>query len=1276
MSTDGNSKRRFGKEPDLIRSFLPVKIIESQKSSAYEYADNIVFCADISGFTNMSEKLSEMGREGSEEVTRIINLFFQPLIEIIYGHGGDIIYFGGDAITAMFDIKHPFEALYAAVEATEFVEKTQNVKTSEGVFKIGIHTALNADKTFFQHTGKHYILAGRACFKVIDLLDNASAGEIVLSSSMAGLLPGVLLKKADEDCYKVSAPYSVIEKKSYKKKSEQKLRSRSSADSENYIPDWIIRQAGSKKAFDQKDGEHRKAAVIFMHFRNIPYDDDQKFSAEQVSVLLDALSKGAVKYKGWINKIDFYKDGIRALIIFGIPQKLDNDEKHAVLFADEILKDDRLMGISMRVGINSGNIFKTPVGSAKRMEMTVMGDTVNTAARIAAKAEERRISTGERVYEKTKGDFRYGESKARHMKGKKGAVRVFEVESAAGASAGGKIEEWLSESRKLVGNEKLMEDFTSAQKDSLNGTAAVFAIEGEAGMGKSRIIREARKGLAKKGFEILEGSCLSYGSALAYHPWTEILNRLFRIYQSDSSEERRRKINEAITNINPSLKMWAPLIGNVMNVDFPSNDVIKNLDNSLKMQKFFDIMEEILIKTSESKPLCIIIEDYHWADRSSSELFVYLAERIKKRRLLFFIAFRPTAVKENFKNIENLHEHKLKELNEQETKELIEDLLDVKELPGQIKSLITEKSQGNPFYVEELVKSLIESGSVVRDSAGNWAFSGESEEVVLPDSVEDIILSRIDRLEAEEKEVLQAASILGREFEGKVLKRLCGKIDDVEQSMEKLRGLDLIRVDEQNSEKYAFKHIMTCETAYNTISFAKRRSMHSEIGRIFEGSGGKSKRDAGLLSYHYMMADDGAKAAKYSIEAGEKAKAVYANDEAIEYFTRALKACGTNDGLKNFAVKSYIGRASVYSFLGRGSDAELDSEKSIEIAESIDDKSFLAECYIEMSVVYELMSNFDRMKETAEKALEIYEKLKDAYGMAKSYNYIGMFFGITGKPDIEKDYLEKTIGLLNIKTSEEIEKRNEGRKRKTGKYVSSLSSALLGIAQNNIGYVYRLLGDLDTALEHYKISLKIRREIGDRIGEAQSLNNVGMVFGRRGKTEKALLCFNKSVDIYEEIGNKKGLGSTLVNIGFLNGKLGRKDKEIEVYLRALEIQEQIGDKYVMSYTLTNIGKYYFESGSYDKSLESHMKALSIRQEINDMSGIGNSFYYVGQSFGALDDRKSQIENYLKALEVYREVKDLKSIKMILPEIIKICENGNEPEETSKYQKMLSEIEEK
>ena len=876
-----------------MASFLPQKLFISKikREKASEIFNAVLLFADISGFTAMSEKLTRLGKEGAEEVNKIINHFFGPLIKIIYKWNGDIYRFGGDAFLAFFpekDEHHPASkrAISAAQEILKFVKAHSKTETKLGAFRINVHIGLAKGNVYFQDLENNFFLGGKVVNNLMSMIDLAGPGEIVVSPEVKNELTNFVFKPKDDAWLFVKTKKKTIEQKYTSGKMmdvKKKL-----AEIENYIPKWLLKRIELKPSFDHKDGEHRKIAVVFLHFAGIPYDKNPRGAEKTLNEFYEIVRTTIEKYDGWINALDVYKDSERVLAVFGFPFAYEDDEKRAVLFTYEILNHPKLKNLNLRAGVNSGSVFAAPVGNELRREYATLGDAVNLAARLGAKAENRTIVVSEPIFNKTFALFDYEFLGEKEFKGKKKKISTYrlikkkEIEKKA-------LTRWISESEKIVGREKEISEIKKTIDLCAKGKGQILSISGEPGIGKSRLVQELVKLSEKAGYQILKGNCISYGSAFSYHPWIDILNDFFNILPEDSIKIRAAKIKDKTAAVNRKLLEWLPVIGEVLGVPFPETSLTRYLDAKLRKQRVFDIIFDFVKYVAQEKPVCLIMEDLHWADTASMELVNYIGRNIEDLPILFTLVYRPLKKQEEFSEKSWTRKIILKELSGEASLELVGNLLSIKEIPDALKKIIINKSQGNPFYIEELVKSLIEQGYIVEEK-GMWQFKGDLKRLQLPDTVEAVILSRIDRLELQDRDVLQVASILGREFDEFLIKGIYSEQKILKKSLANLEHLDLIKQEKgAEQHRYFFKHILTQEVAYGTISFARKQELHRQTG-IFIETELKERKDEfiGLLSYHFYLGGDYDKSLLYSVEAGEKAKKVYANEEAIEFFTRAI----------------------------------------------------------------------------------------------------------------------------------------------------------------------------------------------------------------------------------------------------------------------------------------------------------------------------------------------------------------------------------------------------
>ncbi|MEO0282268.1 MAG: adenylate/guanylate cyclase domain-containing protein [candidate division WOR-3 bacterium] len=877
----------MGENKNIYNLFVPdiFKQLKNESKIFDSFNCSSIF-VDISGFTAMSEKLSKLGKEGSEEVNKILNSYFENLVKITYSYGGDIYRFAGDAFFAIFKEDNKFSldsrerSLNCSYDILKYVKKNENIKTKNGKFKIGVHISLDYGKVNFFDLKSTFFAGGKPLNKLIELSDIAKKGEIITTTEFKEVKNFVF--ESEGDYYKV-----LRRKKTSKFQIDQDKKNFHENILDDYIPVWLKERLKLKNTIDSKDGEHRKISVIFIHLPQIDYENEQEKSLQFLKNYYEIIKEYCEKYEGIITSIDPYKDGERFLIIFGFPKTYEDSEIRSLLFLNDLKHDSRIDFSKLKAGVNSDYVFVSIIGGKERYEYTVLGDGVNLAARIAAKSETGLVLVSENIFNKTYHYFNFKNFGDLELKGKEKKEKTFILENKKELKKEN-ITRWISQTEKIIGRDQEIKRIEETFSKVKNGNGYILSISGEPGIGKSRLVEEVIKISSENEFLIFKGECFSYGSSFSYHPWIEILKEIFDLKPTDDSSAKEQKILKSLENFDQELKEWAALFGELLGITFHDQSNLKYLDTKLKKQKTFDVITKLLLELSMKKPLNIILEDFHWADSISFELFNFVSNKISDHKILLTLVYRPSKDLENAEKKFQTEKIVLKELSKEDSLKLVKNLLNIENISENFKELIIKKSQGNPFYIEELVKSLIEQG-YIEEAENQWEFKGDIEQLVLPESVESIIQSRIDTLDFTDRDVIQTASVLGREVDLDILENIYENKKLLEESLKNLERFDLIKKSETGKNTYYFKHILTQEVAYGTLSFAKKEELHNRIGNFIEEKYIDNLDDFyELLSHHYFHAKNYEKSLLYSYHAGEKAKKIYANEDAIKYFTRAI----------------------------------------------------------------------------------------------------------------------------------------------------------------------------------------------------------------------------------------------------------------------------------------------------------------------------------------------------------------------------------------------------
>jgi ABC-type oligopeptide transport system substrate-binding subunit/class 3 adenylate cyclase len=642
----------------------------------------------------------------------------------------------------------------------------------------------------------------------------------------------------------------------------------------------------------------------------------ERLEPEELKLVVgDAIARmvGAVEAFGGTVK-DLAGDGVLAL--FGAPIAHEDDPERALLaglrivedmgdFAEEVRRSWGIDGFGVRVGVESGPVVVGAVGAGSRVEYGAMGDAVNVAARLQSHAEPGSVLVGEETAARVRQLFEWGEVQELELKGKAGAVAARPM---LGPTAQpGRLRGLDGVQSPLVGRARELAHLEDLTRGALAGAGAILFVTGEPGIGKSRLLSEFRgifeAGAAPRGKPLwIEGKCVSYGESMTYWPFRDLVRSWVGV-AADEPEMRvrialRRGIERLFGDRTPEHYPYlAAMLGLSLEPDAQAR--IAELSPEALQYRTFEVVRHWLQRLAEDGPLAVALEDLHWADTTSLQLLQRLLPDTESEALLLVLTLR----QERDHPAWRLREDAARELPHRTSElalealsgdaglDLLRSLVGEGTLPDEVERRILQHAEGNPFFLEELVRSLVDSGSLVRDGDG-WRFDHETE-VEIPPTVEKVILARIDRLDAHPRDVLTAASVLGREF-GLPLLEAVARDGEVRDSLSALMRLDLLREARRWPEpEYRFKHALIQEAAYRTLVVDERRALHARAAIWLEDRY-KDREDevAGLLAHHWLAAADQDKAVAYLTKAGDRARQEYALDEAIAYYRELLPLLG------------------------------------------------------------------------------------------------------------------------------------------------------------------------------------------------------------------------------------------------------------------------------------------------------------------------------------------------------------------------------------------------
>ncbi len=605
--------------------------------------------------------------------------------------------------------------------------------------------------------------------------------------------------------------------------------------------------------------------------------------------------------------------GDAILAFFGAPIAHENDPERACRAALDIIagakeyaaKLEQERGISsfnVRVGINTGLVVVGDVGSDLRVEYTAMGDAVNLAARMETAAEPGTVLITEATHKLIAPLFETEALGSVHVKGKVEPVSVFRVKAAKEAPA--KVRGIRGLQSPLVGRDAEFAAVKDCLGRLLAGQGGIVSIIGEAGVGKSRLMAEICNSVGASDLTWLEGRTLSFGQTISYWPFQGILWQYAGITEDDSEADAWRKLQGRVSALfDQKTPEVLPYLATLLTLEVRDEyaERVKYLDGEAMGRQVFLASRRFFERLAQEHPLVLVFEDWHWVDESSALLLEHLLPLVERVPLLIVAVSRPyrETVSARLQEVagqgfpERYTEIQLAPLSQADSAQLVRNLLAVEDLPFRVREMIVRKADGNPFFLEEIIRTLIDTGAVVHESAtGRWRATAQIETITIPDTVQGVIMARVDRLEEDVKQALRTASVIGRSFLYRVLRAVEEADRQLDEHLAKLQAIELIREKQRVPEmEYIFKHALAQETAYHSILLGKRRELHARVGEAIESLfPDRLEEFFGLLAYHYARAERWEKAQTYLFKAGDQAGRVAADAEALAHYRQAMVA--------------------------------------------------------------------------------------------------------------------------------------------------------------------------------------------------------------------------------------------------------------------------------------------------------------------------------------------------------------------------------------------------
>jgi class 3 adenylate cyclase/ABC-type phosphate/phosphonate transport system ATPase subunit len=663
-----------------------------------------------------------------------------------------------------------------------------------------------------------------------------------------------------------------------------------------HLAERILAEQAALEARGGTEGERKTITALFADIKGsmeLIEDLDPEEARRIVDPALQLMMDAVHRYEGYVAQST--GDGIFAL--FGAPIAHEDHPQralHAALrmqeeigrYSDE-LRLEKGVPVQIRVGLNTGEVVVRSIRTDDlHTDYVPIGHSISLAARMESLASPGSVVLSEQTHKLTEGYFQFRALAATRIKGVSEPVKSYEVLGLGPL----KTKLQVAARRGLVrfvGRQSEMDQMRRALDSAKSGHGQIVAIVGEAGVGKSRLVYEFKR-VSESSALVLETFSVSHGKAYAYLPLVDLLKNYFQITLQDDERRRREKLMGKVLALDRSLEDTLPYLFSLLGI-LESTSPLSQMDSEIKRRRTFEAIKRLLLRESLNQPLLLVFEDLHWLDSETEAFLNVLAESLATASVLLVVNYRPQ-YRHDWGSKTYYTQLRLDPLAGEHAEEMLTALLgDGVELQG-LRQLISQKTEGNPFFMEEIVQALFDEEVLVRELG--VSLTRPLDEISIPPTVQGVLASRIDRLGADEKALLQTLSVLGKEFSLSVLKQVVDySEEDLETLLSHLQAAEFIYEQPAFPEpEYVFKHALTQEVAYQSVLRERRSVLHERTAQAMEEVFRDGLEDHyGELAHHYGRSENTQKAVDYLQLAGQQATRRSANAEAIAHFTRGLE---------------------------------------------------------------------------------------------------------------------------------------------------------------------------------------------------------------------------------------------------------------------------------------------------------------------------------------------------------------------------------------------------
>jgi len=1124
-----------------------------------------LICIDASGFTALTRHFSALGKEGPEILTSVLNTFFGAMTYVAFQHGGDILKFAGDALWVFFpDDFRPSSFLAGLLAELD---------------KVNSHPDLSENLRLSVHIGAEY-----GTFHLASLgdpnvrLDAEPFGGLVETVFLAcdgaahnAMLIGPVLAQRCVDSrgsanrkqglFPVTPHLDVEGIRTKRPTTEPRIVNPSSLVS--YVPAELVQRMTSAVSASPLQSEYRDVIVLFGNFE-YEYKDEGYWQSSAFACLNEVLKEAFVRIRnvgGSIARIDPYLGGHKLLVLFGAPARGEDDELAALACARHLL-DLTDPHFRMRIGLAVGELFCGDVGSFRRREYTVMGDSVNRAVRLMSKAGWNEILLDGELRRRLPGEVTTEETSLQ-LKGIGNSVICHRL---TGVVNSDRVSESVAE---VIGQKKKLASLRAFWRDTRQGAGHVIVICGDAGTGKTTLTRRFLAGLGTSEGVIITGrSSLLFGRG-----W---LARKALTALCEMQQDHRVNLAQFASKIvEPH---WLPLLNEVLDKTTEDNEWTVGLTAELRTAKtqrlFASLLEAIL-----TSPCALILDDFDRADDYSKSLLLSLEHTMPSLPLLLILVTREltTAVTSSYPSAKPL---KVVSPDDREWRDFFEQKFEDGKRERELFECLLESSKCNPQHIHGFLQGLLERQLLAPNRvSGRWELEAAAARIPVPKDLADVHLSRFDELEEIQRVILKSGSVFGDQFSARVIAETIPdlKSETIQGHLDSLEEAGIL-VRSSDRRDFGFTHSSMRDAIYACLPEAQLRELHMRYATLLEPRYAGHRPD--IPAYHFYRASSWKQAFTYSMAAALAAIKVNSLTESSEFFSHArdaLDALGTDEMPPDQVFEFYRELGHFLILEGRYQEAYQVFREWRRFGKRKGNGDESVSASIETAHLMWIQSRYSRSRQFLQKILGSEAIRGNRAKTAKAYSVLAELERRSGQFKKAQDCCQAAIQLA------------EG--------INDLQS--LSDAHNKLGLALWGEGRLAEAARNFEISLQLAEDRSSIYSQAQTLNNLGIVSYTLGKFLDADRTMIKALDIFRNIGDRRHqayASGNLANISRILGKLARAE---ELLLQADAIFEKLGDEHAHQYTVGNLGDLDLVRGRLDVAERRFTDVAAFAQSVGD-----------------------------------------------------------------------------